>query len=207
MTSIRAIFLKLNIQPNSKDKNQHSNFPNFFLSHAPLSETLFKYIQMKNWIDLKNFEGLYQISNLGEVRSIRNSKNNILKYGVSGKGYFQVNLCRGGYCKNHLLHRLLAIHFIPNPQNKPTVNHNNGIKTDNRIENLEWATFKEQMQHAFRTGLKKPVMGMIPKSRKLTQEKVNEIRSATNITQTNLSKKYGISVGQIQRILKNQNWK
>jgi hypothetical protein len=104
---------------------------------------------MENLKDIIGFEGLYKISQYGIVY---NKKMQALKQFKcsSGKTYFQVCLCKNGFVKNFLAHRLVAIHFIPNPQNKKVVNHINGIKTDNRIENLEWCTFAENQIHSIR---------------------------------------------------------
>ncbi len=90
----------------------------------------------------------YSVSNLGNIKN--NKTNKIIKKHLNNYGYHMVTLC-GRYTKS--VHRLVAIHFIPNPANKETVNHKNGIKTDNCLSNLEWATRSENMQHCFDTGL------------------------------------------------------
>lgn len=92
----------------------------------------------------------YLVSNIGEV--FRNNKK--LKPSIGGNGYYAVNIVyetKKGVTKP--IHRLVATAFIPNPENKREVNHINGNKLDNRVENLEWATPKENTQHAIRTGL------------------------------------------------------
>ena len=127
---------------------------------------------MEIWKDIKNYEGLYQISNLGNVRSldryvrsgIMNNQNNnskvlkkgkILKPRVNYKGYCLISLSKDNKQKNKSIHRLVAETFILNPDNKPQVNHINGIKTDNKVENLEWCNNSENQIHANRTGLQK----------------------------------------------------
>lgn len=79
--------------------------------------------------------------------------NKVLKHGIDSKGYKQVNLSRDSKVSTCRVHRLIAIAYIPNPENKPCVNHINGIRTDNRIENLEWCTKSENAIHAYKTGL------------------------------------------------------
>ena len=112
------------------------------------------------WVDIKGYEGVYQINRDGVVKRIYRNSNNrnltkekILKPILKKNGYVQFGLSYKNKVVAKLHHRLLAEAFIPNPENKPTVNHKNGIHSDNRIENLEWATQKEQIQHAWAIGL------------------------------------------------------
>lgn len=110
---------------------------------------------MEIWKEVKGFEKRYEISSLGRLRSIKSDK--ILTGCVTIWGYKRYQLCRGHGKKDHKLisaHRIVAEHFIDNPENKSCVNHINGIKLDNRVENLEWCTYSENIQHAYDTGLK-----------------------------------------------------
>lgn len=111
-------------------------------------------MQNEIWKDVIGFEGLYQISSLGNVKSLQ--KNIILKPALTKKKYYVVKLCFKNNSKSIVVHRLVASAFITNPFNKPSVNHINGIKIDNVVENLEWCTNKENTIHAYKIGLKKP---------------------------------------------------
>ena len=114
---------------------------------------------MKNeeWRDVVGYEGRYQVSNMGRVKSLgrkdclgRIQKERILKPGVNGGGYLKVGLRAGGKQKMFLVHRLVCQSFHENPDNKPQVNHLNEIKTDNRASNLEWCTCKRNINHGSR---------------------------------------------------------
>lgn len=120
------------------------------------------------WKDIIGFEGWYQVSNLGRVRSLDrdiifdNGKSKTAKMRLNGKvlsitrqtqGYSQVGLSKHNLRKSYRLNRLVANAFIPNPENKPEVNHIDGDKKNNRVDNLEWVTGKENIQHAIKTGL------------------------------------------------------
>jgi hypothetical protein len=101
--------------------------------------------------DIPNYEGLYQVSNYGRVKSLGNEakkKERILKP-ATVRGYQYVSL--KSFCIS--IHRLVAITFIPNPKNKKTVNHKDGIKANNKVSNLEWNTHQENINHAKLSGL------------------------------------------------------
>jgi len=122
------------------------------------------------WVDIDGYKGMYQVSNFGKVKSLsRQSWNGagwftkeerILSPNMGTNGYLSVQVCKNGGIRRREIHRLESMAFIPNPENKATVNHKNGIKTDNLLTNYEWATYKENGIHAFVTGLTKggPVM-------------------------------------------------
>lgn len=98
----------------------------------------------------------YYINEIGEIYSTKNSQVKKMKTNISSHGYFNVRLMIDGKSKMLYIHRLLAIAFISNPENKPCVNHKDGNKLNNSISNLEWATYSENNKHAFDNGLKKP---------------------------------------------------
>ena len=120
------------------------------------------------WKDVVGYEGMYEISSFGRVRSVerkvaRPDGNGDLKIyqrelllQPTPKGYLRVQISRDGYRKNCMVHRLAATAFIPNPENKAEVNHRDGNKKNNNISNLEWATASENQTHAYETGLKQP---------------------------------------------------
>jgi len=126
---------------------------------------------MEIWKDVVNYEDSYQVSNLGRVRtkdrwintgtSKRFLKSQILKGDVNRHGYINYRLWKNNKLLNKLGHRLVAEHFLVNLENKKEVNHKNGIKSDNRLENLEWNTRSENTTHAFKTGLEKPKKSLI----------------------------------------------
>lgn len=102
------------------------------------------------WKDIKGFDGLYQISNLGNVKSLKRKyrKNEIfIKKYENKNGYIFVVLSKNNISKNFLVHRLVAKAFIPNPNNYIEINHKNEIKDDNRVENLEWCTRKYNINY------------------------------------------------------------
>lgn len=104
---------------------------------------------METWKDIKGFEGIYQISNMGRVKSFKADPNGRILSIKNSKGdYLNIVLCHGNKRRSVKVHRLVAEAFIPNPDNKPEVNHKDGNKQNNRVGNLEWATRIENQRHA-----------------------------------------------------------
>lgn len=99
------------------------------------------------WKPVVGYEGLYEVSSLGRAKWLKHNK--ILKPFLMQKRYLMVNLSKEWIVKNITIHRMVVKAFIPNPKNKPQVNHKNWIKTDNRLENLEWCTSSENHLHSY----------------------------------------------------------
>lgn len=118
------------------------------------------------WKDIVGYEGQYQISNLGNVLSLNymhTRKPHLLKTRKTYDGYNRVNLCMNGKAESVSIHSLVAKAFIPNPDNKPQINHIDGNKDNNCVSNLEWVTGKENIHHAISTGLRKAENHIYPK--------------------------------------------
>ena len=154
----------------------------------------------EEWRPIPGFEGHYCANRSGEIKSLIRlwrTKELILRP-VFSRGYGYVNLHAKEVKKRLLIHRLVARTFIVNPENKPEVNHKNGIKTDNRIENLEWCTRGENVRHSFKTGLKIVPFGPLNKTAKSViqifadgSEKqwgcMKDVQRELNISQGNIS--------------------
>ena len=123
------------------------------------------------WKEIEGYEGYYEVSQTGNVRSItraipsptcgRTLKSKIIKPRINNWGYEQVRLSKDGVIRSKLVHRLVAVAFIPSLPNKLFVNHKNGIKTCNDFNNLEWVNHAENMQHAYDKGLIKKATPVI----------------------------------------------
>ncbi len=163
--------------------------------------------------DIEGYEGLYQISNLGNVRSFKAvSKGGNLKP-VYRKGYLTVTLRKNGVSKIHSIHRLIATAFIPNPDNLPCVNHKDGNKLNNDLSNLEWCTYSHNNKHAYKTGLKNYAFtgGENSANHKLTESEVKFIRE--NYKKNDaiyggraLAKRFNVSDSCISSVMLGKSW-
>ena len=108
------------------------------------------------WKDIPGYEKLYQVSNLGNIRSLHWNHSNTIRLltPFENKGYLRIGFRQNHILKNYLVHVLVAKAFIPNPLNKPCVNHIDGNKKNNCVSNLEWVTHKENIQYAIKHNLR-----------------------------------------------------
>lgn len=146
----------------------------------------------QEWKDVKGYEGLYKISKTGVVYSLIKHRN--LSYSKHKRGYHLVLLTKNKKHKQHYVHRLVAEAFIPNPQNKIEVNHKDGNKINNSVENLEWCTRVENSEHAYINGLRTMQC-------EISVEALNLSDGCTCIypSMSEASRQTGINIGNISR--------
>lgn len=172
----------------------------------------------KIWKPIPGYS-LYKISNYGDIKTYNwknKGKEKIMKPALDQGGYYRTMLKRDCDGKIHTvkLHRLVAITFIANPENKPQVNHINGIRNDNRACNLEWCTAKENIKHSFKIGLSSNKGEKNPCA-SLTDEQVKEIlsnyqfgkKSKSGMTKKELAEKYNTTFHVIKRLVQKKTWK
>ena len=147
------------------------------------------------WKDVVGFEGLYEVSNLGNVRSLNyrgTRKEQILKPCKNKGGYLSVILWKGGKIKKFLIHRLVAIAFLENSNNKPCINHIDCNPSNNCVDNLEWCTYSENTQYAYKFGRlndrKTPIIAINLKTGEETYfNSLNEAARQLNLYEPNIN--------------------
>jgi transposase len=148
----------------------------------------------------------YKITTQGQVYS--NLSNKVLTPAVIKGGYLRIRIvCDDGVQRSFLVHRLVALTYIPNPENKPEVNHINGIKTDNNLSNLEWVTREENQQHAFSTGLNNN-LGESNGRALLSSDQVLDIywKLYNGARNSDIAKEYNLSTTTVMEIKSKVNW-
>lgn len=178
----------------------------------------------EEWRPIYGYTGFYEVSNLGRVKSlprrikrsngtVQNFKGKIMACGVANRDYPMVVLSKGSG-NNRIkvtVHRLVAKAFLKIETGKPEINHKNGIKTDNRVSNIELVSRKENIRHAFNTGLNKPrdVKGSKHPSSKLTEQKVIEMRGLFKAGKSHneISGMFGVCRQHVADIVNRRKWK
>lgn len=180
--------------------------------------------------DIPGYEGLYAATSEGHIWSypkswvsgnggVRKHGGQFLRADIGTQGYRRVTLVKDGKTKRFLLHRLVAAAWVPNPDNKPFVNHKDGVKYNNAPDNIEWCTQGENERHAWATGLKKdtPERGLQRRAvaiavnasrRKLTMDQANEVRvkRAQGASWSELSRQFGIHRNGLKSIVAGESY-
>lgn len=177
------------------------------------------------WKPYPNFEELYQVSSCGRVRTIRTGR--IRKFATTRKGYFTVTLSRYGRTRTFPVHRAVAVAFVGEPPPNHQVNHKDGVKANNRFNNLEWVTCKQNMEHASRMGLmasgvrsgwkKHPEAYSPDRTRGVNngnallrdtqvRELLRNFKHATRGEATKWGKRFGVSINTIRSIVHGFAW-
>lgn len=160
------------------------------------------------WKDVPGYEGLYMVSSYGNVISVAGGNGRQpfkpLRMNKNNAGYYQVSLVKDSKAANVQIHRIVAIAFIPNPEHKEQVNHNDGNKLNNSVDNLEWVTRSENALHCYRVlgfkrqGKERPV--------KINSEIAKEIYQSTESVK-NLANKFEISETMVRNIKSRKSWR
>ena len=171
------------------------------------------------WRNIPGYEGVYQVSNDGQVKSLKRivdyghlkvtRNERLLKIITDKDGYKIVGLNKDAKQRLFKVHRLVAMAFIPNPEALPLVNHINGVKDDNRPENLEWATNAQNIQHAYDNGLAKAVSGEKCGASKFSENDIKTMRELAEkgMMHKDIAKKFGVRKRGIHNIITRKSWK
>ena len=168
------------------------------------------------WKEIPGYEGIYAASNLGRIKRVTNaatggwSAGRIMKYKCMSNGYGMARLSKNGKVASTMWHRLITMTFLGVPENeKIEVNHKNGVKSDNRIKNLEWVTRSENSRHAYDVLGKIGPRGERSGHSKLTNENVLEIRrlyANGGYKQSEIALMFGVSAKQVSVIITRTQW-
>ena len=155
------------------------------------------------WKQIKGYD--YEINSQGEIKSIKTGK--LLKQVNSWNGYLRVNLYRKGVRKGFMVHRLVAENFISNPNSLPEVNHKDFNKANNEVDNLEWCSKQENMDHAKAGGVLVAFRGEQNTTSKLKEKEIEKIRVITGRKLREIAEEFGVSVRTIVRVRQKESWK
>jgi hypothetical protein len=161
----------------------------------------------ETWKDIEGYEGHYQVSNWGRIKSLKRKYNGclIMKPYTFKNKYPTLPLSKNGKSKSHAIHRIVALHFVPNIKNKPEINHKDCNKTNNYANNLEWCTRKENKAHARKH--KMVACGETSGNSKLTNQDVREIRTLKGIlAYRKIARLYGVTYTTIFNIINKITW-
>lgn len=175
----------------------------------------------EQWKEIKGNRETYEISSLGNIRTkdregarSHHVKGHILTQHDNSNGYLRCDINIDGKTKSHLIHRLVAEKFIPNPDNKPFVNHIDGNKHNNSVNNLEWCTRSENERHAWKTGLKHDIAtkGELHGMHKLSKKdaeyiRTNHIRNGGSMKTGELARKFNVNPQTITEIVSERIWR
>lgn len=168
-----------------------------------------KSLPNERWLPVVGYEGIYDVSDHGRVRRILAGQGaiagKILKWRPDTKGYPQVHLCRDGRSRNSPIHRLVAAAFIGPCPSRKEINHSDGIKANNAVENLKYVTHVQNSQHASKMGLL--IRGEKVHCAKLTEEDVHSVRRVLGIeTEASIAKRMGVGKTCINSIATGHSW-
>lgn len=169
----------------------------------------------ESWTNIVDFEGRYMISTLGRVKSLERKtstvfvKEKILTLKNSGEGYIQAKLSKEGKIIMPLVHRLVALHYLPNPNNFPEVGHKDNIRWHNWVSNLYWCTTSQNAKHAFKTGNRNQ-MGELNNQAKITQEIADAVRYYYELNEhlsyREIGEYFGLNKDHVKLIINYKIW-
>ena len=173
---------------------------------------------MEEWRNIEGFGGFYQVSNTGKIRSMGQKQHRgkgewfMRSLSKTHDGYLKIRLVANGRDVTQRVHTLVARAFIPNPNGFETVNHKDGDKTNNNVDNLEWADRHYQMRHAYKHGLKKPVAGTMNGNAKVSADDVRYIRThykrnSKEFGTVALGRRFGLTNVAVGRIVRGVAYK
>lgn len=164
------------------------------------------------WEWIRGYEDDYQESNYGRTKSFKNGTVKVIKPTLTKHGYLKVNLHKNGKMKTFRVHKVVAKMFVPNPDNLPEINHEDGCKLNSHVDNLTWVTSAENKRHALEMELRKPPQGSERRDAKLTDEQVRYcrrvyIKGDKIFGAKPLARKFGVSPSTILRIVRGNSYK